>query len=71
MNHEYRVLLIGTDGCVQATEEAMCESDDAACELARAILTDCPVREVWSGDRRVAVIRPQPPPLPPVPAEDE
>lgn len=53
---EYRVYLIGHDGHIQAAEELVCHSDEDACEKARAILTDCPMVEVWSGSRRVAVV---------------
>jgi hypothetical protein len=55
---EYRVFFLGTDGHVRAAEEFYCASDDEACLRARAIISDCPVREVWSRDRRVAIIPP-------------
>jgi hypothetical protein len=54
--YEYRVFLLGSDGRIRAAEELMCPSDDEACEHARSILTKCPTVEIWSGDRRVAVL---------------
>ena len=61
---EYRVFLIGSDGHIKAAEAFTCESDKEACLHARAVVTDCPVREVWSGDRKVAVIPYSEQPLP-------
>lgn len=58
---EYRVFFVGHDGHIKAAEEMTCASDAEACEAALNILTDCPVREVWSGERRIAVIPPAEP----------
>jgi hypothetical protein len=53
---EYRVFLLGSDGRIKAAEELTCETDQEACEQALKILTACPVREVWRGDKKIAVI---------------
>lgn len=53
---EYRVFLVGSDGHIRAAEELTCETDQEACERARAIMSACPVREVWRGDQKIAVI---------------
>jgi hypothetical protein len=53
---EYRVYLLGSDGHIKAAEELTCDTDQEACEQALQILTACPIREVWRGDQKIAVI---------------
>ena len=50
------MFLIGDDGHIKAAEAFTCESDEDACSQARAILTNCPMLEVWCLDRKVAII---------------
>jgi hypothetical protein len=53
---DYRVFLIGDDGHVKAAEAYTCDTEEDACKQAQAIMTNCPEREVWCLDRKVAVI---------------
>jgi hypothetical protein len=56
LNARISSILIGFDGEIKAAETFMCVSDAEACSHARQILTACPSRDVWCGERLVSVI---------------